>query len=387
MEKIKMIATCEMGLEALVRDELVDLGIKVLQTDNNRVFFEGDYNDLAKANIWLRCAGRVLIVVGEFKALTFDSLFDQTKALNWGRFIPKRGSFPVKKASGVKSKLGSKSDLQSIVKKAVVENLKEKYNVNWLDESDEEYSIRVIGRNDYFYIALDSSGAGLNKRGYRATGNTASIKETLAAALVKLSKWTPDRLLADPLCGSGTILIEAAMIGRNMAPGLNREFAAEYWTTIPSRVFEEEVEKAAAAVNDKEFMMVGSDIDYFSIKQAMENAKYAGVDKHISFQKIDVSSFRTKKRYGVIITNPPYGVRLSDKEEVEDLYAKMGRTFKELKDWSYFVITAYPEFEKAFGMRASKKRKLYNGQLRCDFYQFFGALPPRQEKEKSDESV
>jgi len=382
MEKLKMIATCEMGLEALVRDELVELGIKVLETENNRVFFEGDYKDLAKANIWLRCAGRVLIVVGEFKALTYDELFDKTKSLNWARFIPKNGKFPVYKASAVKSTLYSKSDIQSIVKKAVVENLKEKYKVSWLDESEEEYGIRVIGRKDYFYITLDSSGLGLNKRGYREKGNNASIKESLAAGLVKLSKWNPDRLLADPLCGSGTILIEAALIGKNIAPGLNREFSAEYWTTIPNRVFEEEVEFAHTQINDKEFMLVGSDIDYFSIKQAMENAKYAGVEEYISFQKIDVGNFRTKKRYGVIITNPPYGIRLNDKEEIESIYAKMGETFRKLSDWSYFVITAYPDFEKAFGQKASKKRKLYNGQIRCDYYQYFGKLPPRQEKEK-----
>jgi len=374
-----------MGLEALVRDELKELNITVTSTENNRVHFEGDYSDLAKANIWLRCAGRVLLIVGEFEAKTYDELFENTKALNWGRFIPKRGKFPVYKVSAVKSKLYSKSDIQSICKKAIVENLKAKYTIDWLDETEEEYAIRVIGLKDYFYLTLDTSGLGLNKRGYREKGNNASIKESLAAALVKLSKWDPSRLLADPLCGSGTILIEAALIGKNIAPGINREFAAEYWTTIPNSVFEKEVEKAQELINDKEFMLVGSDVDYFSIKQAMENAKFAGVDEYISFQKIDVSNFKTKKRYGVIITNPPYGIRLSDKEEIEDIYSKMGEAFKALSDWSYFIITAYPDFEKPFGQRASKKRKLYNGSIRCDYYQFFGKLPPREKKEKTNE--
>ncbi|MFZ7121408.1 MAG: THUMP domain-containing class I SAM-dependent RNA methyltransferase [Eubacteriaceae bacterium] len=375
MERINIIATCTFGLEGILKDEVCKLGINDINVKNGRVEYEGDVNILAKSNIWLRTADRILIKIAEFDAVTFDELFEKTKECNWERWITKEGAFPVAKATSVKSKLFSKSDCQKIVKKAVVEKMKKKYKLKWFEETGESYPIYVNILKDKVTLSIDSSGIGLHKRGYRVKGNEAPLKETLAAAMIFLSKWDVSRILADPFCGSGTILIEAAQIGKNIAPGLNRSFISENWSSNYKKTYKLIKQDARDQINDKEFRILGSDIDKRSVVLAMGNAQTAEVSEYISFQKLDVSKFSSNKKYGVIITNPPYGERLSSKKEVEKLYKVMGKTFSQLDYWSYFILTGHLSFEKYFGKRATKNRKLYNGNILTYLYQYYGKLP------------
>lgn len=372
-----IVATCAFGIEGILKEELLKLGIKDIFVDNGKVTFKGDEEDIVRCNIWLRTADRILIKIKEFKAETFEDLFQGTKAVNWGEILPKDAKIHVVGKS-VKSKLFSVSDCQAIVKKAIIESMKNKYKIEWFEESGPTYKIEISLLKDIATLTLDTSGIGLHKRGYREIAGEAPLKETLASVLVQLSRWTPDRILADPFCGSGTILIEAAMIGKNIAPGLNREFEAEKWPNFNKRIWEEERKRAREEINDKEFLLLGSDIDGKILKVARENAKKAGVEKFVAFQKLPMDDFRSKKKYGVIITNPPYGERLMEKREVEGLYKRMGEVFSRLDSWSFFILTAHPEFQRHFGKRADKNRKLYNGKLLCYYYQYFGPLPPKK---------
>ncbi|RBP67376.1 putative N6-adenine-specific DNA methylase [Alkalibaculum bacchi] len=372
MKRLELIATCTFGLEGILKDEVVKLGFENIVTSNGRVEFSGEEDAIAIANLWLRTADRVLVKIGKFNATTFDELFEKTKACSWEQWITKDGRFPVAKATSVKSKLFSKSDCQSIVKKAIVERLKQKYKINWFEESGENYPVFVNILKDEVTLSIDSSGVGLHKRGYRAKGNEAPLKETLAAAIVFLSHWKPERQLADPFCGSGTLLIEAALMGKNIAPGINRTFSSETWNGQMKRSYSSIREEAKDMIEKDEFRLLGSDIDRHSIQLAMENAKLAGVDDVIAFQKLDVSEFSSSKRVGTIITNPPYGERLSTKKEVEELYQTMGKTFEKLDDWSYFILTGHLNFERYFGRRATKNRKLYNGNILTYLYQYYG---------------
>lgn len=374
------IATTAFGLESVVKEEIRDLGFEIDTVENGRVYFSGDWRALVQANLWLRCADRVLLVMGKFKAVTFDSLFEQTKAIPWEKVIPKDGNFPAAKITSVKSTLFSKSDGQRIVKKAVVERLKKVYGVSWFEENGALFPIHIQILKDEVVLSIDTSGSGLNKRGYRAHANDAPLKETMAAALVKLSRWEPHRYFLDPLCGSGTIVIEAAMIGKNIAPGLKRTFVSENWPVIPAKLWKEERKAAEAAVNDKQFRLLGSDIDPAALKQARTNARLAGVEDVVAFQKLPVQKIETSRKYGVIVTNPPYGERLGNAQEIQKLYADMGHVFSQMPDWSYFIICGYPEFEKAFGKKATKNRKLYNSTIKTYFYQYFGPLPPKKKR-------
>lgn len=379
MDKIELIATSTFGLEAIVAQEVRDLGYSEVKVENGRVSFEADERAIPRTNLWLRTADRVFVKMGEFNALTFDELFEKTKALPWEEWIPADGKFPIYKAKSVKSKLYSLSDCQSIVKKAVVEKLKEKHGIQWFQESGAEYPIQVSILKDKVTLMIDTSGTGLHKRGYREHGNEAPIKETLAAAMVLLSRWKPGRELVDPLCGSGTILIEAAMIGKNIAPGLQRSFVSEKWQRITSEAWKRaKVEARLAMEVEKDFRILGSDIDGRALRQARTNAEMAGVDDCVFFQRLPVSELSSSKKYGVIISNPPYGERLGEKEETEELYRDMGRVFQSLDFWSYFIITSHPEFERFFGKKADKNRKLYNGRILTYLYQYFGPLPRRR---------
>ena len=372
-----LIATAAFGIESVVRRELNWLGCEDAAIENGSVHFRGDAALICRANLWLRCADRVLINMGTFKAVTFEELFQGTKAIPWETLIGETGAFPVSGKS-VKSTLHSVPNCQKIVKKAIAERLKSVYQKDWLEETGAVYKIEVGILNDVVTLTVDTSGAGLHKRGYRSKAGEAPIKETLACAMLYISRWRGDRVLLDPLCGSGTIPIEAAMIACNIAPGLRRNFACESWPQIPPDVWHRVREEARAAARpETETRIYGSDLDYFALKLAEEHAKNAGVEGKIHFQKIDLCNTSSRYKYGFIITNPPYGERLSDKRGVEALYQKMGAHFKKFDTWSYYVITSHPDFEKYFGRRADKKRKLYNGMLKCDYYQFFGPKPPK----------
>lgn len=378
--KYSLIATSTFGLEGVVAQELRDLGYEDIVVDNARVLFSGDERDIARCNLWLRTADRVIIKMTEFKAETFEELFQGTLAIEWGDFIPSNGKMHVVGKS-IKSKLFSVSDCQSIVKKAIVEAMKRKYNKSWFDEDGPVYKIEVALLKDIVTLTIDTSGAGLHKRGYRELAGEAPLKETLAAALVLLSRWEPSRILADPLCGSGTIPIEAALIGKNIAPGLYREFASEEWPQIPKRIWDEVRNEAKEKINDLEFRILASDIDGGILKTARGNAQKAGVDNLVAFQKISFEEFSSKKKYGCIISNPPYGERLGEIRQVERMYKKMGEVFSNLDTWSYFILTSHPEFQRIFGRKADKNRKLYNGKLQCYYYQYFGPLPKKKWEE------
>lgn len=365
-----LIATSTFGLESVVASELKELGYDDLKVENGRVTFEGDEMDIVTCNLWLRTADRILIKMAEFKAETFEELFQGTLAVDWGSLMPQDAYMHVTGKS-VKSQLHSVPDCQSIVKKAVVEAMRKKYNLERFTEYGAEYKIEVGILKDIVTLTVDTSGEGLHKRGYRENSGGAPIKETLAAALVLLSKWEPSRILADPLCGSGTIAIEAALIAKNIAPGLNRRFVSEEWDIIPKDLWSDLRKHAKNSINDKEFLILASDIDGWVIKTAMANAKKAGVAKYIAFQKLPMQKFSSQKKCGVIITNPPYGERLGEVEEVQELYKDMGKVFSRLENWSYFVITAHEGFEKYFGRKSDKNRKLYNGKLKCYYYQYF----------------
>ena len=379
MDKFNIIATTTFGLEACVKRECIKLGFENIKTFDGRVEFTGGAEDIARANIWLRCAGRVHIKMAEFKALSFEELFQGTKAVAWEDIIPLDGKFTVVGKS-VKSKLFSISDCQAIVKKAVVERMKTKYHVDWFDETGAEYTIQVALLNDIATLTIDSSGSGLHKRGYRANAMTAPLKESLAAAMVELSYWNKDRILLDPLCGSGTIPIEAALIARNIAPGLNRSFAAEGWTNIIDKSIWKKVRVDAYKAINYDCMPViyGSDIDEDAIELARDNAVKAGVDDCVHFSVKPCQQAELKGDYGVMITNPPYGERLGELKEVEQLYKDMGRVFRTNPTWSAYVITSMEYFEKLFGRKADAKRKLFNGRIKTDYYQFYGPRPPKK---------
>lgn len=374
-----LIVTAAFGIEAVVKRELGWLGCDDTYAENGSVFFRGDEEMICKANLWLRCADRVLINMGQFKATTFEELFQGTKAIAWEKLLGEHGAFPVSGKS-VKSTLHSVPNCQKIVKKAIVERLKSVYGGDWLDEKGPEYKIEVAILNDEVTLTVDTSGAGLHKRGYREKAGEAPLKETLACAMLYISRWKYDRVLMDPLCGSGTIPIEAAMMAMNIAPGLKRHFAFEKWSQIPAELWNRVKAEAKASIReDAELRIYGSDIDYFALKLAQEHAENAGVAGKIHLQKLDFAATSSRFKYGFIVTNPPYGERLSDKSGVQELYRKMGEHFKKFETWSYYIITSYPEFEKYFGRKADKKRKLYNAMLKCEYYQFFGPKPPKTD--------
>lgn len=378
MAKIELIATATFGLEAVVKRELLDLGYRDVKVQNGKVTFKAEESDIPKVNLWLRSADRVLLKIGEFKALTFEELFEKTKALPWDEWITEDGKFTVLGKS-VKSKLYSISDCQSIVKKAVVEKLKTKYNTEWFKETGPEYTIQVSLLKDIATLTIDTSGTGLHKRGYRERTLEAPLKETLAAALVMLSYWNRDRMLVDPFCGSGTIPIEAAMIGKNIAPGLQRTFASEEWPRIGKESWKKaRIEALKSIRQDVKLNIIGSDMKEESIEIAKNSAFNAGVDDCIQFKIQNAINLKTNEDYGVIICNPPYGERLGERKEIQDLYRNMGKVFKRLDTWSIYVLTSYERFEKLYGRKADKKRKLYNGNIKVDYYQFYGPRPSRE---------
>ncbi len=379
---IKLIATTTFGLEAIAKRELLNLGFDNLKVSDGRVDFTGTFEAIPLANIWLRTADRILLNVGEFEALTFDSLFESTKALPWADLIPEKGNFIINGKS-VKSTLFSISDCQSIVEKAIVEKLKLTYNVTWFEKSGPTYKILVSILKDRVTLSIDTSGVGLHKRGYREATVTAPLKETLASALIDLSYWNKDRVLMDPVCGSGTILIEAAMIARNIAPGLNRTFVSEQWDFIPNELWKKVRKNAYSVINhDLKLKMIGSDFDEENINIAKNNAYKAGVDDCIEFKVMDFKDVTLNGKYGVIICNPPYGERIGSLVEVENLYRDMGHLLQTDSTWSFYVITSHEEFEKLYRKKANKKRKLFNGMIKTDYYQYFGDRPPKNYFDK-----
>lgn len=378
MDQVKLIATATMGLEAIVAKEVKNLGYENVTVENGRVMFTADRSAICRANLWLRTADRVKLVIGEFKVETFDELFEKTKALPWAEILPENAEFPVIGRS-VKSKLFSVSDCQAIVKKAVVESLKKKYHTNWFPEDGPFYRIEVAIHKDIATLTIDTSGDGLHKRGYRALSNQAPLKETLAAALIQLTNWYPDKPFADPFCGSGTIPIEAALIGQNIAPGFMRDFVSEQWPTVPKKLWDEaRMEAEDLAKYDTELEIFGSDIDHRMIELAKNNALEAGLSDVIQFKQMQVTDFRNKQEYGVLVANPPYGERLGEKQAVEKMYQQMGSLFREvIPTWSIYILTSNENFEQLYGQKATKKRKLYNGNIKTDFYQYWGPRKPR----------
>ncbi|OMP65659.1 THUMP domain-containing class I SAM-dependent RNA methyltransferase [Domibacillus epiphyticus] len=373
-----LIATAAMGLEALVAKEIKELGYAP-RTENGKVYFEGDDAAIARCNMWLRTADRVKVVAAEFYARTFDELFEKTKAIEWEQFLPKDASFPVQGKS-VKSTLFSVSDCQAIVKKAIAERLKRAYKLEtWLPETGALFPLEVALLKDKVTITLDTSGAGLHKRGYRTAQGEAPLKETLAAALVQLTNWYPDKPFVDPFCGSGTIPIEAALIGQNIAPGFNRDFISEQWPWTGEKVWDDARMEAEDKANyDQPLDIEGLDKDPNMINIASSNAFEAGLGDLIKFRPGNAEEFITDKEYGVIVGNPPYGERLSDRPAVEKLYSELGRAFEPLNTWSIYMLTSYEQFEEVYGKPATKKRKLFNGFIRCDYYQYWGKRPPRR---------
>ncbi len=372
MKKYSLIATAAMGLEAIVAKEVRDLGYECT-VDNGKVHFKGDEKAIARSNMWLRTADRVKIVVGEFKATTFDELFEKTKALNWHDYLPVNAQFPVAGKS-VKSKLFSVSDCQAIVKKAIVQSLSTHYKkTGWLEENGPLFKLEVSILKDVATLTIDTSGHGLHRRGYRTGQGEAPIKETLAAALIQLTNWTPDRPFVDPFCGSGTIPIEAALIGQNIAPGFNREFLSEEWDWMSAELWDEVRMEAEDLANyDQPLDITGTDIDHKMVKIAEENAFEAGLGDLVQFKQMQVRDFTTPKENGVIVGNPPYGERLGDKPSVQRMYREMGQAFEPLETWSIYMLTSDEEFEEQYGKKATKKRKLFNGFIRTDYYQYWG---------------
>lgn len=378
MERFELIAPCHFGLEAVVKREILDLGYEVSQVEDGRVTFIGDAEAVCRANIFLRTTERILLKVGSFKAETFEELFQGTRAIPWEQYIPRDGKFWVAKASSIKSRLFSPSDIQSIMKKAMVERMKGAYGITWFPEDGASYPLRVFLYKDVVTVAMDTSGDSLHKRGYRTLTSKAPITETLAAALLMLTPWKPDRILVDPFCGSGTFPIEAAMMAANMAPGMNREFLAEDWKNlIPKKCWYEAMDEANDLVkNDISVDIQGYDIDGEIVRAARANAAAAGVDHLIHFQQRPVSQLSHPKKYGFLITNPPYGERIEDKKNLPELYKTIGERFAALDSWSAYIITAYEDTERYFGRKADKNRKIYNGMMKTYFYQFMGPKPP-----------
>ncbi len=380
MKQFEYISPCHFGLEAVLKRELTDLGYEITKVEDGKVSYKGDENTCARANMFLRTTERVLLKVSSFTAETFDELFEKTKAIAWEEYIPRDGKFWVAKANSVNSKLFSPSDIQSIMKKAIVERMKQKYKQDWFEESGNSYPLRVTILKDEVTVCIDTSGESLHKRGYRKLASKAPITETLAAALIMLTPWNKDRFLVDPFCGSGTIPIEAAMIGAKIAPGINRTFLAETWNHMYSENSWVQARQEAGDIVRKDIQtsIQGFDIDGDIIKAARQNARLAGVDHLIHFQQKPLRELSSSKRYGFIITNPPYGERLEDKKELPALYKEMGQVFGALDSWSYYIITAYEDAQKYIGRQADKNRKIYNGMMKTYFYQYMGPKPPKQ---------
>jgi len=365
-----LIATTTFGLEGITAKELKALGYEDLKTENGKVYFSGDEMDIAIANIHVRTADRILIKMAQFEARSFEELFQGTKKVNWSSLIPKDGVMHVVGKS-IKSTLYSVPDCQSIVKKAIVDSMSNAYGIDHFEESGPVYKIEVAILKDVVTLTIDTSGPGLHKRGYRELAGAAPLKETLAAAMVLISRWKEDFTLIDPFCGSGTILIEAAMIMQNIAPGLCRSFVCETWPTMEKEMFEQVREGAERAIKKKDIKLIGYDNDENILRIARSNAMKAGVAKYIDFHKRDFEEFSSNDKYSFIITNPPYGERLGEKREVEELYRIFGRNKKKLDNWDFNILTSYEGFENVFGVKSSKNRKLYNGTIRCYYYQYF----------------
>ena len=380
-KSFELIAPCHFGLESVLKKEIIDLGYEIVAVEDGRVTFKGDESVIPRANIFIRTAERILLSMGSFKATTFDELFEGTKAIAWEEYLPRDGKFWVTKATTNKSALFSGSAIQSIVKKAIVERMKQTYRVSHFEEDGDEYPIRVFIFKDMVSIGLDTTGVSLHKRGYRQLVGKAPISETLASALLMLTPWNKDRVLVDPFCGSGTFPIEAAMIGANIAPGMNREFTSDSWIkVVPKKMWYDAYDEAHDMIrHDVEMNIQGYDLDPEIVKCAMANAKEAGVDKYIHFQARDIKDLRHPKHYGFIITNPPYGERLEEKEALPALYRTIGESYAGLNDWSMYLITSYEEAEKYIGRKADKNRKIYNGMIKSYFYQFMGPKPPKRK--------
>lgn len=383
MKTFELIAPCHFGLEAVLKKEILDLGYEISLVEDGRVTFIGDDEAICRANVFLRTAERVLLKAGSFKAETFEELFQGTRNIPWEDFIPEDGKFWVAKASSIKSKLFSPSDIQSIMKKAMVERLKNRYGVTWFPENGASYPLRVFLYKDMVTVGIDTSGESLHKRGYRTLTSKAPITETLAAALILLTPWNRDRILVDPFCGSGTFPIEAAMMAANMAPGMNRSFLAEEWRNVIKRkCWYEAMDEAGDLVEeDVQVDIQGYDVDGDIVKAARSNAQSAGVDRMIHFQQRPVSALSHPKKYGFIISNPPYGERIEEKDNLPALYREIGERFAALDAWSMYLITSYEDAQKYIGRKADKNRKIYNGMLKTYFYQFMGPKPPRRSQE------
>lgn len=382
MEKMEWIAPCHFGLESVLKREIQDLGYEIAQVEDGRVTFRGGMDAVCRANIFLRTAERILLKAGCFTAVTFEELFQKTKEIPWERYIPENGKFWVTKAASVKSRLFSPSDIQSIMKKAMVERMKSLYHTQWFPEDGAAYPVRVFLMKDVVTVGIDTTGVSLHKRGYRPAAGKAPIAENLAAALIMLTPWKKDRILVDPFCGSGTIPIEAAMMAANIAPGMNRDFTAEQWTNlVDRRYWYDAVDEAHDQINREiDTDIQGYDIDGDVLKTARRNAADAGVDHLIHFQRREVSQLSHPGKYGFIITNPPYGERLEEKEALPELYREFGESFRKLDTWSAYMITSYEDAERYFGRKADRNRKLYNGMIRTYFYQFTGPRPPKQKR-------
>ena len=387
MRTFELIAPCHFGLEAVLKREIIDLGYEISQVEDGRVTFLGDAEAICRANVFLRTAERVLLKVGSFQAVTFDELFEKTKAIAWEDWIPQDGKFWVAKASSIKSKLFSPSDIQSIMKKAMVERLKSKYNISWFPESGSSFPLRVFLFKDQVTIGIDTSGDSLHKRGYRTLTSKAPITETLAAALILLTPWKKDRILVDPFCGSGTFPIEAALIAANIAPGMNRSFLAEEWSNlIPRKEWYHAIDEANDLVDDSvKTDIQGYDIDEEIVAAARSNAKAAGVEHLIHFQQRPVAELSHPKKYGFIITNPPYGERIEEKKNLPALYRQIGERYQMLDSWSMYLITAYEDAERYIGRKADKNRKIYNGMMKTYLYQYQGPKPPARKRTETNE--
>lgn len=377
MKTFECIAPCHFGLEAVLKREIIELGYEITSVEDGRVTFIGDAEAVCRANVFLRTAERILIKVGQFHAETFDELFEGTKALPWEEYLPQNAKFCVAKAASVKSKLFSPSDIQSIMKKAMVERMRKVYRVNWFPEDGDAFPIRVFLHKDEVTVSLDTTGESLHKRGYRKLTAKAPIAENLAAALIMLTPWNKTRILVDPFCGSGTIPIEAAMMAANMAPGMNRSFLAESWTHIISRKeWYACMDEAAELVDFSQMPDIqGYDIDDEMVRIARENAKLAGVEQYIHFQRRGIEALSHPKKYGFIITNPPYGERLEDKNTIASIYRTLGERYRQLDSWSLYMITSYEDAQQMIGRKADKNRKIYNGMLKTYYYQFMGPKP------------
>ena len=390
MKRYELIAPCHFGMEAVLKREITDLGYEITNVDNGKVTFEGDAEAIARANVFLRTTERVLLKVASFRAVSFDDLFENIKAIPWEEYIPEDGKFWVTKANSVSSKLFSPSDIQKIVKKAMVERLKRTYHTDWFDETGASYPLRISIVIEIVTVGNDPTGESLHMRGYRKFTAPAPVTETLAAAIILLSPWRADRLLVDPFCGSGTIPIEAAMIALDMAPGMNREFTAENWTNlVPKKVWYEAIDEAEERIRtDVELHIQGYDISDEVLKMARANARLAGVEEYIHFQQRDVRDFSSPKPYGFVISNPPYGERLSTKDEMQELYREVGRVMSENDTWSFFLLSGYEDAQKAIAAggkrkKATKNRKIYNGMMKTYLYQYMGEKPPKR-KDRSD---